>query len=376
MRKIKTLGELIAECFEDKVLRILLMAATAALLIGIIQHGFASGWVEGFAIYMAVAIIVTVTAGNNYMKEKQFQKLFSKAAEDSIPAFRGNEGITVTVPNTELVVGDIIKLEAGMRIPADCLLIHGIDFAADEAALTGEPEQVEKSEVNEHNVEYNPSPFLLANTLIASGSGTALICAVGSNTRSGQAEEKLNIEEEMTPLQCKLETIANQIGGVGVFVSVVTFVTTVSRLLYRAYTDPNINILSIYVLNEVINYFIIAITVIVVAIPEGLPLAVTMSLAYSVMKMKKENNLVRRLDASETMGGANEICTDKTGTLTKNQMTVQAIYLNNEVVNGRPRNYGDFKSSELMTQGVLFNCSARIERDNRGNYQPMGNCTE
>jgi Ca2+ transporting ATPase len=132
----------------------------------------------------------------------------------------------------------------------------------------------------------------------------------------------------------------------------------------------------VYVLNEVINYFIIAITVVVVAIPEGLPLAVTMSLAYSVMQMKKENNLVRRLDASETMGGANEICTDKTGTLTKNQMTVQAIYLNDQVVNGRPRNFSDFKASELMIQGVLFNCSARIERTKEGFFEPMGNCTE
>lgn len=302
--------------------------------------------------------------------------MFSKAAEDSIPAFRGNEGITVTVPNTELVVGDVIKLEAGMRIPADCLLIQCTDFAADEAALTGEPEQVEKSDVNEHNFEYNPQPFLLANTLVASGSGTALVCAVGPNSRSGQAEEKLNIEDEMTPLQCKLETIANQIGLVGLFVSIATFVFTVSRLFYRTYYDDQIDFLSVYVLNEVINYFIIAITVVVVAIPEGLPLAVTMSLAYSVMKMKKENNLVRRLDASETMGGANEICTDKTGTLTKNQMTVQAIYLNDQVVNGRPRNFADFAASELMIQGVLFNCSARIERTKEGFFEPMGNCTE
>lgn len=178
----------------------MIVAASAALFVGLVQYGWASGWVEGVAIYTAVAVIVGVTAGNNYVKEKQFQKLFSKAAEDSIPAFRGNEGITVTIPNTDLVVGDVIKLEAGMRVPADCLLVHAIDFTTDEAALTGEPEQVEKSDVNEHTVKYNPSPFLLANTLVASGSGTALVCAVGQNTRSGQAEQKLNIEDEMTPL--------------------------------------------------------------------------------------------------------------------------------------------------------------------------------
>jgi Ca2+-transporting ATPase len=106
----------------------------------------------------------------------------------------------VTVSNQEIVVGDVIKLEAGMRIPADCILINGVDFAADESALTGEPEQVEKSSVDEHNFQYNPQPFLLANTLVASGSGTAIVCAVGVNTRSGQAEQKLNIEEDITPL--------------------------------------------------------------------------------------------------------------------------------------------------------------------------------
>jgi magnesium-transporting ATPase (P-type) len=198
-------------------------------------------------------------------------------------------------------------------------------MSADEAALTGEPEQVEKSDVNEHTVAYNPSPFILANTLIATGSGTALVCAVGINTRSGQAEQKMNIEDEETPLQGKLATIANQIGGIGVAVAILTFVIVTSKLVFFFYIDenPNKQFWSVDTMNTLVNYLILSITVIVVAVPEGLPLAVTISLAYSVAKMRKENNLVRRLDASETMGGANEICTDKTGTLTKNQMTVQ-----------------------------------------------------
>ena len=158
--------------------------------------------------------------------------------------------------------------------------------------------------------------------------------------------------------------------------SVATFLIVTAKLFYITWIDDSMDFLTVKTFNELVNYFILSITVVVVAVPEGLPLAVTISLAYSVMKMKKENNLVRRLDASETMGGANEICTDKTGTLTKNQMTVQAIYLNEQVVNGRPRNYTDYKSSELMTQGVLFNCSARMERTKDGFYEPMGNCTE
>lgn len=213
-----------------------------------------------------------------------------------------------------------------MKVPADCILLSATDVSADEAALTGEPEQLEKFDVTEHNVDYNPSPFLLANTLIATGSGSALVCAVGIHTRSGQAEQKMNIEDEETPLQGKLGTIANQIGGFGVAVAVLTFVIVTSKLVFFFYTDEakaNQSFWTVDTLNTLVNYMILSITVIVVAVPEGLPLAVTISLAYSVAKMRKENNLVRRLDASETMGGANEVCTDKTGTLTKNQMTVQ-----------------------------------------------------
>jgi len=141
-----------------------------------------------------------VTAGNNYAKEKQFQKLVSKTSDEQIAIYRGTDGLTHTLHNQELVVGDLIKIESGMRIPGDCILIEGTDVATDESSMTGEPEQVEKAAVNESNFEHNPNPFLLAKTLVESGQGVALVCAVGVNTRSGMAEEKLNIEEEITPL--------------------------------------------------------------------------------------------------------------------------------------------------------------------------------
>jgi Ca2+ transporting ATPase len=185
LRKIKSLWELIVESLEDYILRVLILAATCSLVIGVVQHGWTAGWVEGVAIFIAVGVIVSVTAGNNYVKEKQFQKLFQKANEDFTVVFRGNEGGTQTIPFTELLVGDVIQIESGMKVPADCIILSGTDLSADEAALTGEPEHVEKSDVNENNVAYNPSPFILSNTLIATGSGTALVCAVGTNTRSG-----------------------------------------------------------------------------------------------------------------------------------------------------------------------------------------------
>ncbi|CDW88443.1 calcium-translocating p-type pmca-type family protein [Stylonychia lemnae] len=354
--KIRTLWELILENFEDRILQILLIAALVALIIGIWKEGIEHGWIEGLSIFIAVAIIVSVTAGNNYIKEKQFQKLVSKAAEGTVAVYRGEDGSTHTISTTELVVGDLIKIESGMKIPADCILMAGTDVAADESAMTGEPEQMEKSAVSENNVDHSPNPFLLANTLVASGQGVALVCAVGSHTRSGMAEEKLNIEDEETPLQGKLETIANEIGKVGLYVA--------------------INLLSVDTLKKVIEFVIIAITVIVVAVPEGLPLAVTISLAFSVMKMKEENNLVRKLEASETMGGANEICTDKTGTLTKNQMTVKEIYFLDTIYTGVPAHFNTLPRNDLLAEGVLFNCSARIERNELGVLETKGNCTE
>lgn len=191
------------------------------------------------------------------------------------------------------------------------------------------------------------------------------------------AEEKLNIEEEETPLQLKLETIANEIGKAGVFMSIITFLAMCINLIVYTVADNQAELLSMDSLNKLVNFIIIAITVIVVAVPEGLPLAVTISLAFSVMKMKQENNLVRKLDASETMGGANEICTDKTGTLTKNQMSVKGFYTMDQIYYGRPANFSKLATSELLTEGVLYNCSARIEKDpNTHALIPKGNCTE
>ncbi len=153
--------------------------------------------------------IVSITSGNNWVKEKQFQKLVAKAAIDYVACYRGGNGLTKTIPVSELVVGDVIKIEQGMRIPADCIVIESIDISTDESAMTGEPDHMEKTAITDENYENNPDCFLIGKTLVVNGMGTALVCCVGSNSRSGMAEEKLNTEEDETPLQAKLGTIAN-----------------------------------------------------------------------------------------------------------------------------------------------------------------------
>ena len=210
------------------MLRILLLAALVALIIGIINDGLAHGWIEGASIFFAVGIIVTVTAGNNYMKEKQFQKLKARQNDNQVvPVYRGgspDKPLTQTIPTQELLVGDIIKIESGSQVPADCVVISATDLTCDEAAQTGEPEDQEKKPVSlaqYKNIHH--SPFLLAKTLVKTGEGRAMVLSVGVNTRSGMAGEKLDMEDDQTPLQQKLETIANQIGKVGLTVALLTF---------------------------------------------------------------------------------------------------------------------------------------------------------
>jgi len=318
MARIKTLFELIIECFDDRMLRVLLAAAFVSLVIGVINDGWDYGWIDGSSIFFAVFIITSVTAGNNYAKERQFQKLQAKEREGQTVAVYRN-GELVTKSTTELVVGDIIKLEKGKEIPADCVMISGNDLTCNESSLTGEPLDLAKKPLDDSHEKV--TPFLLAKTLITNGDCIAIVCAVGVRTRSGKAGEKLRMcegdeeeedeekkkpkvegeEEEdtekkssKTPLQIKLDKIVKIVENVGLKVAGLTLAVLTGKLLIMDFymrdacdptipNDPNcLEVDYIGLLKEVIRFFIIAVTIVVVAIPEGLPLAVTISLAYSV----------------------------------------------------------------------------------------------
>jgi len=194
-------------------------------------------------------------------------------------------GSTKTVPFDDLVVGDIITIETGKTVPADCVLISSADLVTNESTLTGETEPNHKLHVTAQNYKSNPNAFLLKSTLVESGTGKAIVCAVGENTQAGKAERALDIEDELTPLQRKLDTIANQIGMVGFYVAIFTFSALVIKLLITTMMAGSTSFLTWANLSVVLNAFIIAVTIIVVAVPEGLPLAVTISLAFSVQKM-------------------------------------------------------------------------------------------
>ncbi|XP_043563843.1 plasma membrane calcium-transporting ATPase 2 isoform X7 [Chiloscyllium plagiosum] len=339
-----------------------------------------AGWIEGAAILLSVICVVFVTAFNDWSKEKQFRGLQSRIEqEQKFAVVRG--GQVVQIPVSEIVTGDIAQVKYGDLLPADGILIQGNDLKIDESSLTGESDHVRKSA--------DKDPMLLSGTHVMEGSGKMLVTAVGVNSQTGiiftllgaggEEEEKKdkkgkmqdgNMENsqnkakkqdgaaamEMQPLksaeggdgedkekrkggapkkeksvlQGKLTKLAVQIGKAGLVMSAITVIILVLYFAIDTFVIQKLQWLPectpVYI-QFFVKFFIIGVTVLVVAVPEGLPLAVTISLAYSVKKMMKDNNLVRHLDACETMGNATAICSDKTGTLTTNRMTVVQAYV-------------------------------------------------
>uniref|UniRef100_A0A8D2CP85 Calcium-transporting ATPase n=1 Tax=Sciurus vulgaris TaxID=55149 RepID=A0A8D2CP85_SCIVU len=336
-----------------------------------------AGWIEGAAILFSVIIVVLVTAFNDWSKEKQFRGLQSRIEQEQKFSVIRN-GQLIQLPVAEIVVGDIAQIKYGDLLPADGILIQGNDLKIDESSLTGESDHVKKL--------LDKDPMLLSGTHVMEGSGRMVVTAVGINSQTGiifsllganedEEEEKkkkgkkqgvpenrnkaktqdgvaleiqpLNSQDgadneekekkivkmpkkEKSVLQGKLTRLAVQIGKAGLIMSAVTVIILILYFVIDNFViqrRPWLPECTPIYIQYFVKFFIIGITVLVVAVPEGLPLAVTISLAYSVKKMMKDNNLVRHLDACETMGNATAICSDKTGTLTMNRMTVVQAYI-------------------------------------------------
>uniref|UniRef100_A0A4W5LB33 Calcium-transporting ATPase n=1 Tax=Hucho hucho TaxID=62062 RepID=A0A4W5LB33_9TELE len=395
-KKPKSFLALVWEALQDVTLIILEIAAVISLGLsfyhppggdselcgetasGVEDEGEAqAGWIEGAAILFSVAIVVLVTAFNDWSKEKQFRGLQSRIEqEQKFTVIR--KGQVIQIPVSELVTGDIAQIKYGDLLPADGILIQGNDLKIDESSLTGESDQVRKS--------LEKDPMLLSGTHVMEGSGRMVVSAVGLNSQTGiiftllgagdgdeekkikkgkrwgerpktqdgialeiqplksevESEEKepeVEVKQvkrvqitkkEKSVLQGKLTKLAVLIGKAGLIMSAVTVIILILYFVIDTFGvqgRPWLKECTPIYIQYFVKFFIIGVTVLVVAVPEGLPLAVTISLAYSVKKMMKDNNLVRHLDACETMGNATTICSDKTGTLTMNRMTVVQAYL-------------------------------------------------
>ena len=301
--KMASFLELFIGAMEDITLLILLAAALVSLIIGAVTDPEA-GWIEGVAIFIAVFLVATLTAGNNYTKELQFRALEKSAQSDERASVLRAGSIERINPN-DIVVGDILVLQAGDSIPADCVVFDNSKCKVNESGLTGEPDDLKKSQETD--------PFLISSCLITECEETrAVVIGVGLRSQWGKIKANLVTESVNTPLQDKLEIMTEQIGKLGLAAAIGTFVVLFIRVL----------VAGTGYLSGIINAFILAVTIVVVAIPEGLPLAVTIALAYSTKKMYQDQCFIRVLAACETMGNATNICSDKTGTLTENRMTV------------------------------------------------------
>lgn len=308
--------ELVWEGLQDKTLIMLSVAAVVSLILGIRENP-TSGWIEGAAILIAVAIVVLVTATNDYEKEKQFRKLNAKKDMKNIKVLRGGEKTEVVV--FDLVVGDVVLIDTGDIFTADGLFISGHNLLVDESSATGETDSLKKGMHEDHD------PFFLSGTKCLDGVGKMLVIAIGEFSFQGKNMMSLRVESGDTPLQEKLNDLSDEIGYFGGAMAAIMFVTLTARDCYHVMVSGGQ--FDEHFFSGLIKYIITAITILVVAIPEGLPLAVTMALAYSMVKMLEDNNLVRKLEACETMGGATNICSDKTGTLTENKMSVVRAYI-------------------------------------------------
>jgi magnesium-transporting ATPase (P-type) len=235
-RKIRTLCDMLAEVFEDFILKVLIVAAIVSTSLGIIKDGWAHGFQEGAGIVFAILIIIIVSVGNDYTKEKKFQELMSQSDVATSTVIRG--GNNVTLDTEEIVVGDILFIETGKQIPADCLVLEATDCSVSEAALTGEPDGLQKEFVDEGNVYTKPDPFLLQASQLEKGQITrALVLAVCDHTNQGRAGLTMNISNEQTPLQKKLDRIAEGIGKLGVLVALLTFIALVITTLIKTFKD-------------------------------------------------------------------------------------------------------------------------------------------
>jgi len=362
-KKGKSFLQLMWITYYDKVLILLSIAAVVSLAIGFYQtfgtpHDAEHPpveWIEGVAIIVAILIVVFVGSLNDYSKERQFAKLNRKKQDRLVRAIRS--GKTVELSVFDIMTGDVLQLEPGDMIPVDGVLIEGFNVRCDESQATGESDIIKKkpgdevfAAIENHEDVRKMDPFIQSGARVMEGVGTFLVTSTGVYSSYGKTLMSLNEDPEITPLQSKLNIIAEYIaklgGAAGLLLFLVLFIEFLVRLpKMDGYTPAQKG-------QEFLNIFIVVVTIIVVAVPEGLPLAVTLALAFATTRMLKDNNLVRHLKACEVMGNATTICSDKTGTLTQNKMQVVAGTVGSSHRFGSSDQVGDLTPNSPAEQDV------------------------
>lgn len=344
-----SLWKLYLDKYRDPIIQILLVAAFVSLILAFIEKNF----METIGIFVAVFLATTVGFYFERDAAKKFNLLTALSEEQPVKVRRN--GKVMEIPRHDVVVGDVVLVEVGDEVPADGELIVCNDLQINESTLTGEP-VTEKSLEGGGDGAY-PRNIILRSTMVMNGRGEFVVTAVGDATEIGKVAKKSTEQTSVeTPLHMQLDKLAKMISKVGSVVSVAAFFIF---LIHDILTNPAWGGKDYFYMAEIVlKYFMMAVTLIVMAVPEGLPMAITLSLALNMRRMLKSNNLVRKLHACETMGAVTVICTDKTGTLTQNKMQVNALELKQ----------GD---EALLDTAIALNSTAEL---NDG--KPIGNPTE
>ena len=344
-----SLWKLYLDKYRDPIIQILLVAAFVSLILAFIEKNF----METIGIFVAVFLATTVGFYFERDAAKKFNLLTALSEEQPVKVRRN--GKVMEIPRHDVVVGDVVLVEVGDEVPADGELIVCNDLQINESTLTGEP-VTEKSLEGGGDGAY-PRNVILRSTMVMNGRGEFVVTAVGDATEIGKVAKKSTEQTSVeTPLHMQLDKLAKMISKVGSVVSVAAFFIF---LIHDILTNPAWGGKDYFYMAEIVlKYFMMAVTLVVMAVPEGLPMAITLSLALNMRRMLKSNNLVRKLHACETMGAVTVICTDKTGTLTQNKMQVSALELKQ----------GD---ETLLDTAIALNSTAEL---NDG--KPIGNPTE
>ena len=344
-----SLWKLYLDKYRDPIIQILLVAAFISLVLAFIEQNF----METIGIFVAVFLATTVGFYFERDAAKKFHVLTALSEEQPVKVRRN--GRVMEIPRHDVVVGDVVLIEVGDEVPADGELIASTDLQINESALTGEP-MTEKTLEGGGDGAY-PCNVVLRSTMVMNGRGEMVVTAVGDATEIGKVAQKSTEQTAVkTPLYVQLDKLAKMISKIGSVVSVAAFVIF---LVHDIFTNPAWGGKDYFYMAElVLGYFMMAVTLIVMAVPEGLPMAVTLSLALNMRRMLKSNNLVRKLHACETMGAVTVICTDKTGTLTQNQMQVDTLLLKQG-------------TEDLLDNAIAINSTAELDED-----KGIGNPTE
>ncbi|PKY08148.1 calcium-translocating P-type ATPase(PMCA-type),putative [Aspergillus campestris IBT 28561] len=362
-RKSTGFFKLLWMAYNDKIIILLTIAAVVSLSLGVyetVSAGHGVDWIEGVAICVAIIIVTVVTAANDWQKERQFAKLNKRNNDREVKAIRSGKVAMISI--YDITVGDVLHLEPGDSIPADGILVSGHGVKCDESSATGESDQMKKTnghdvwrQLSDGSAKKKLDPFMISGAKVLEGVGTYVVTSVGPYSTYGRILLSLQEANDPTPLQVKLGGLANWIGWLGSGAAILLFFI----LLFRFCAElPNNPASPAVKGKQFVDILIVAVTVIVVAIPEGLPLAVTLALAFATTRMVKENNLVRVLRACETMGNATVICSDKTGTLTQNKMTVVAGTLGPHRFNQIPLE--DSPEASMSVTEISKQCSPRV----------------